>query len=82
MEEVKEKRDLHDRVNIMLQKSGEFRRSKDEGLTMAEMMEVIKMSADKYDLVSSVYDIAYRRGYNRARKETLQKYDSVLKTYK
>ena len=46
-----------------------FRKSKDLGLLVGDLKMIIEKSTDNIDLCCNMYDIAYRRGYNKAMKE-------------
>ena len=46
-----------------------FRETRDFGILCGDLKKIIDLSEDNIDLCCNIYDIAYRRGYNKAMKE-------------
>ena len=62
---------MENKTIILMQNAKRFRQSKgDQGLLYSQIAEIVNTLQDHpIDLVSTVYNIAYRRGYNRAKRD-------------
>lgn len=69
-----------DRISKTIINSRKFRKTRDLGLPIGDLIKVVDISEDNLDLCFNVYDIAYRRGYNKALKELKAKAESEAVT--